>query len=131
MGGDGSRVREKFLELLLALAVNWTVVLAPTAEFAVAEKVVEVEPDPTVTEAGVETAELFLDIETAWPPLGAGPLSVTVHVDEAGGVIEDGLQLRLLTVTEGGGGCETVTVPVLPEEVMLSPAAFEATVLVI
>jgi len=33
----------------------------------------------TVTEAGTVTAVLALERVTVWPPLGAGPFSVTVH----------------------------------------------------
>src|SRR3989442_14044447 len=45
-------------------------------------KVAPVAPSGTVTPAGTVAAELLLERETRAPPLGAGPFSVTVPVEE-------------------------------------------------
>jgi hypothetical protein len=129
-GATGAlRVSVKERELLLALAVRSTAVVDPTADPAEAPKVVEADPAGTVTEEGIETLELFFESATAWPPLGAAALKVTVQVADPGGVRVPGVQFRLLTVTGGGGaGWEIVTVPLLPEDVMELPAADTADV---
>src|SRR2546425_1563716 len=45
-------------------------------------KVALVAPSETVTPAGTVAAELLLERETRAPPLGAGPFSVTVPVED-------------------------------------------------
>jgi ribosomal protein S8E len=62
----------------------------------VAEKVAEVAPAATVTEAGTVSRALFLERETTAPPVGAALLRVTVQVEEALEVSEAGLQERLV-----------------------------------
>jgi hypothetical protein len=52
----------------------------------------------TVTDAGTVTFELLLATFTASPPLGAGALSVTVHVSVPLPRIETDVQVRLLGV---------------------------------
>src|SRR5438094_10025375 len=70
-------------------------------------KVALVLPAGTVTLAGTVAAPvLLLDKLTTAPPLGAGPLSVTVPVEELPPVTLDGLRLREesvggATVSEG------------------------------
>src|SRR5258706_4488081 len=69
--------------------------------------VARVSPAATVTLAGTVAAEvLLLDRETTVPPLGAGPLSITVPVDEFPPVTLVGLTVSADSVTEppGGGG---------------------------
>ena len=62
-----------------ALAVRVAVCVIGTAEM-VPMKLAEVDPEPTVIEAGVVTAGSLLAKLTAIPPLGAASLSVTVQV---------------------------------------------------
>jgi hypothetical protein len=58
-------------------------------------KVVLVAPLGTVTVGGtVATLVLLLDRETSAPPLGAGPPSVTVPVEELPPVTLDGFRVR-------------------------------------
>jgi hypothetical protein len=64
-------------------------------------KVALVAPATTVTLAGTLATEgLLLERETTAPPLGAGPLNVTVPVDELPPVTLDGLRLS----EESAGG---------------------------
>lgn len=62
----------------LAEAVMFTVCIELTA-VAVAEKLAEVPPAATVTDAGTETAVLLLFRRIASPPAGAAALSEIVH----------------------------------------------------
>ncbi len=124
-------VREKVRDVLLALAVTTAVVVEATADPAVAVNVAELDPDETVTEDGTVRAALLSDTATDWPPLGAALSKVTVHVEDPGAVQDEGLQLRLLTVGGAGTGCEIVTVPVLPDDVIELPEPLTADVFVI
>jgi hypothetical protein len=129
VGSGALSVRVKERELLLALAVRSTAVVALTADPADAVNPALAEPAGTVTEEGIETLELFFERDTDTPPLGAAPLKVTVQLADPGGVRVPGVQVRLLTVgTEGGGGCEMLTVPLLPEDGIEPPAAETADV---
>jgi len=65
----------------LRLAVMVAVVVAPTA-LVVTVKVALLAPAATVTVAGVVADALLSDKVTAAPPAGAGPLKVTVPVEE-------------------------------------------------
>jgi len=104
---------------------------------ATALKVAEVAAAATVTDPGT-TRRLLLDVrETAAPPVGAGPLSVTVHVEMPRLFRAAGLQETELTA----GNAPLVTVPpvavtetvlaagrtpktlVTPIEVLVTPAA--------
>jgi hypothetical protein len=71
-------------------------VLSAVSVAAVAEKVAEVAPAATVTEAGTESAALLSERVTTAPPAGAALLKVTVQVEEAPEVREVGLQERLV-----------------------------------
>jgi hypothetical protein len=123
------RVSVKERELLLALAVRSTEVVALTADPADAVNPAVDDPDGTVTEVGIETLELFFERDTTCPPLGAAPLKVTVQLADPGGVRVPGVQLKLVTVRSvGGGGCEMVTVPLLLEDGIEVPEADDADV---
>ena len=58
-----------------------------------------VAPAVAVTLAGTVALALLLDSATARPPLGAAPLSVTVHAEVPGAFTLVGLQVTLLGVT--------------------------------
>ena len=63
-------------------------------------KVAVVPPAGTVTLDGtVATPVLLLDSDTTAPPLGAGPLSVTVPVEELPPVTVDGFKVSESRVT--------------------------------
>jgi hypothetical protein len=79
---------------------------------AVAVKEPVVAAAATVTLAGTVKLALLLVKVTADPPVGAGPLRVTVQALVPGPVKEAGLQVRLLTVTDG-----TLTTPPVAEVV--------------
>ena len=89
-----SRPMEKVAEEPDRVAVMMAVLSAVMVE-AVAEKVAEVAPAATVTEAGTVSAALLSERETTAPPVGAALLRVTVQVAEALEVSEAGLQERL------------------------------------
>ncbi len=78
---SGARVRVKFTEEPDRVAVTMAELVAVTVE-AVAEKLAEVEPAATVTEAGTESRVLLSESVTRAPPVGAARLSVTVQVLE-------------------------------------------------
>jgi len=98
--------RETFTALMLRVAV----LLIPSVAVMVAEvllttvkvltpNVVEVLPAGTVTEAGTVAAPvLLLCRETLAPPVGAGPVRVTVPVELAPPETEVGLSARAETV---------------------------------
>ena len=69
------------------------VVFAAT-ELVVTVKVAVVALAATVTLAGTRAAVLLLDRVTTAPPAAAGPLSVTVPIDEAPAGTEEGFRLR-------------------------------------
>jgi hypothetical protein len=58
-------------------------------------------PLPTVTVAGTVATEVGrLDSDTTAPPLGAGPLSVTVPVESLPPTTEDGLKVRATSAAD-------------------------------
>jgi hypothetical protein len=78
-------------------------------ELVVAVKVAVVAPAGTVTVAGTWAAAVWLDVNaTAAPPVGAGPLSVTVPVEGLPPRTEVGFRLMELRT-----GAVTVRVVVL------------------
>ena len=84
-------------ELLPVVAVKVTdCVLLTGVTFAV--KAALVAPDKTVTELGIETAELLAPSPTLNPPAGAGPDRLTVHESAIDPVIEVVTQETELTV---------------------------------
>src|SRR5438552_526890 len=88
-----------------------TVVDAVTA-VVVTVNVAVVEPAATVTLPGTEATDgVSLDRVTPAPPVGAGPLSVTVPVDGLTPVTLVGFSVREATVTGGGGGGGDVVGP--------------------
>jgi hypothetical protein len=89
--------RPKVFATLLALAVRVAVAAVLTAE-TVAEKLAEVEPAATVTEAGKLTALLLLARLTASPLPVAAAFSETVQLSVPAPVIEFVAQLRALGV---------------------------------
>jgi hypothetical protein len=97
VGTAGARIpSEELTDTPFRVAATVAVASAVTAE-AVAVKLAVDAPAATVTEGGVLSAALLLDKVTRDPPAAAGEVKVTVQVAEAGPVMEDGLQLKLLT----------------------------------
>lgn len=76
------------------------------------------DPAGTVTDAGADTAALADDVLTltTTPPEGEAPDNDTVHADDAGTVIDEGLQVR--PDRDGAGA--------FPVMLMLLPAAVKA-----
>jgi len=107
-------------EVPLAVAVTAGVAVAVTAIVDTVNAAV-VLPAGMVTEAGTETGLLVLRA-TPYPPVGAGPLMVTVPVDELPPVTLVGLN-----VSPVGAGAFTVSVPVA--EVLLAEAVVVAVTL--
>lgn len=66
-------------------------------------KVALVAPAGTVTLGGTLAAPLLLESATCAPPVGAGPLSVTVPVEDAPPITPAGLSVSEETVGRGGG----------------------------
>jgi len=92
----------------MVTVVDKATALVFTVKFAL------VAPAGTVTLDGtVATVALLLDKETSAPPLGAGPLSVTVPVDEVPPVTLVGLRLSEVSVA-GGGVTVSAAVRVTP-----------------
>jgi hypothetical protein len=80
LGPPGATVIVAVVVLPPSVAVRMTVWDVAT-DPAVAVKVVEVAPAGTVTEAGTDSAVVLFDaVVIVLPPLGAGCVSVTVHV---------------------------------------------------
>jgi hypothetical protein len=80
-------------------------------EFVVAVKVAVVAPAATVTDAGTWTAAVLLEVKlTTAPPAGAGPLRVTVPVEEAPPATDVGLTLT--PVNDACAAAVTVNVAV-------------------
>jgi ABC-type Na+ efflux pump permease subunit len=72
-----------------------------TADVVVVNVAVEL-PALTVTEAGVEALALLSDSDTTMPPAGAGPVRVTVPVEEVPPVTLAGLTDTAESATAGG-----------------------------
>jgi hypothetical protein len=66
-------------------------------------KVALVAPAGTITLEGTLAAPLSLESATCAPPAGAGPLSVTVPVEDDPPITLDGLSVSEETVGRGGG----------------------------
>ena len=117
------------------VAETRTLVDAVTA-FVDTVKVALVAPAGTVTLAGtVPTAVLLLASVTTIPPLGAGPLRVTVPWDEFPPVTLAGLRLTPDTVTAAGAGftvsvADRVTPPAVAEMVADVEAVTDVVVIV-
>ena len=94
-----SRLTAKLFVVPLALAVSIAVCAVLTGA-TVAEKLAVVAPSATVTEVGTVTAAELLDRVTAWPPVEAAELSVTVQLSVPPPVIEALAQVRLLTTPD-------------------------------
>jgi len=75
------RLKTYVAEALLAVAVS-VADCAVVTGVTVAVNAAMVDPAGTVTELGSATAELLLASDTAWPPLGAAVLSVTVQLSD-------------------------------------------------
>jgi hypothetical protein len=88
--------------------------------------VAEVAPAATVTEAGTVSTVLLVFSVTMAPPLGAPALKVTVHTALLVLLNVEGLHDTPVTV---GKGVVPVTVPPVPDRVMLLPVPETAAVL--
>ncbi len=83
------------------------------------------DPDGTVTLAGTVTLPLLLDRPTENPPIGAAPLSVTVHEEDPGAFTLPGEQDRLFNE---GRGERIVIVPPDPDDVIPLPVPLDTIV---
>lgn len=92
----GAKVRVAVWVIPLRPAVTGTEVVVETA-IVVTVKVADVDPAATVVDAGTEALELPEDKVTDVPPVGAGPLSVTVPVEGLPPVTDVGLSLTPLS----------------------------------
>ena len=129
-------------ERLAALTVKDAVRLTPSVAVIVAElllatpdvvtvNVVEVLPAGTVTEVGtVATAVLLLCRETETPPVGAGPVRVTVPVEGLPPIKLVGLRLRIVRL-RGAGVTVKVAVCVEPNEPVMITAVLALTAFVV
>src|SRR5262245_25087606 len=111
--GRGAAVTVRFAVLLTPPyePVMATTIVDATVD-VVTVNVLEVEPAVTVTLAGTPaTVEFALERVTTAPPVGAGPVSVTVPVEVAPPLTELGLSVSVESVSGGGGGV-TVSVAV-------------------
>jgi hypothetical protein len=129
-------------ERLAALMVRDAVRLTPSVAVIVAEvliatpnvvtgNVVEVFPAGTVTEVGtVAAAGLLLCRETETPPVGAGPVSVTVPVEGLPPITLVGLRLRDVRLT-GASVMVKVAVCVEPKEPVMVTAVLVLTAFVV
>jgi len=116
-GGGGFTVSEAVLVTPAKVAEIVTVVDALTA-LVLTVNVALVAPSATVTlEGTVATDVSLLESATCAPPDGAGPLSVTVPVEEFPPVTLVGLNVREVRVGVGGGVGFTVS-----EAVLVTPA---------
>ena len=107
---SGARLREAVLELPFKAAVMTAVRgVATVPAVAVNEPVVAAAA--TVTLAGTVRLALLLVKVTTAPPVGACPLNVRLQALVPGPVREDGVHVRVLTVTGAG----TVTTPPVAE----------------
>ncbi len=77
-------------------------------------KVALVAPAGTITLEGTLAAPLLLDSATCAPPAGAGPLSVTVPLEDAPPITLVGFSAREETVGRGGGVTRSEAVWVTP-----------------
>jgi hypothetical protein len=84
-----------------------------------------VAPAATATLAGTVAFALLLDNATDIPPPGAGPLNVTVQLDDPGAFTVDGLQETPVSVT--GVAWMTVITPLVPDEGIEFPSESDAT----
>ena len=91
------RVRVAVLLTPAKLAVTVIVVVEDTPEVVIVNVAVLL-PDVTVTLVGVVAEELLSDNVTTVPPEGAGPLIVTVPVDELPPTTEVGFRVTELSV---------------------------------
>ena len=88
------------------------------------------EPAGTVTEAGT-VAAAALDVSvTTFPPVGAGPLSVTVAVEDVPPVTVVGLRANALTVGAATVSLQVFEAPPLSVPVMVTNV-FAATPVVV
>jgi hypothetical protein len=90
------RLRETVLAVLPAVAVMVAVCVLGTLGATVAEKAAVVAPAAIETLAGTVTRTLPLANITLKPPVGAAPLSFTVHVETPAGPRVKGAQVRLV-----------------------------------
>jgi hypothetical protein len=89
------------------------VVSAVTAEAVAVNVAVDV-PTATPTEGGMLSEALLLDRVTKLPPPGAGMVNVRLQAAALGPIIEDGLQVRLLTCAMAATVRLTVVVAAVP-----------------
>ena len=98
MGVAAFSCRLNFCDTPPSAAVN-VAACALLTNATLAVKLTLFAPDGTFTEIGTETERLVLDKLTLTPPLGAAPLSVTMHASEPDPVMDELLQERPFSET--------------------------------
>jgi len=83
--GTAERTRRFAVRVPVSCEAEIVAVVEKTTTDVFTAKVALLVPAPMVTLAGTVAAALSLDRETRTPPPGAGPLSVTVPVDDPSG----------------------------------------------
>ena len=126
-GGFTVRVADWLAAPVVALLEG---VAAAATATVVTVNVVDVEPAGTVTEAGT-VAAAALDVSvTTFPPVGAGPLSVTVAVEDVPPVTVVGLRANALTVGAATVSLQVFEAPPLSVPVMVT-SVFVVTAVVV
>ena len=126
-GTGGTTVNVAVTDVLLAVAVIVAAVDVATAVVVIV-KVAEVAPADTVTLDGGTALVLLDERATTKPPVGAGPLIVTVPVDEVPPVTEVGATVNVVGT---GGMIVSVAVTDVPPAVAVIVAAVDVATAVV
>ena len=97
--------------------MSTAVVPVVTGADAVALKLPVAKPGGTTTDDGTDSELLLLERPTVMPPVGAGPVSPTLHEAIPGATNEGWLQLNVLRAAEDN----TVTVEPNPDKLTALP----------
>jgi hypothetical protein len=123
-GTDSPSEKARLAEAVVALrTADWLVATAATFTAKLAFDA----PDATLTDPGIVTAALFVTRVIPKPPVGAGPLSVMMHVEDPGVTTVAGEQENPVNVGEVDWWIEIVP----PTPVAAAPVPVMSTVLAV